>query len=864
MTFIPQLMHVKQLRRCGWPLNDYSKVSHLTSKMLRLIYSGSLTSSLSRDGESIESYYSRFYKIMNEMVRNQLEVATMQVNVQFLQQLQPEWSKGIEVVNPVTPPSESASDIDSDEENAQKDKQIKKVWLSLQNTSRTSTNLPTTTTSELHQTPGTRIGIRLQGTRMTIRLGNLCIKGRKPKHVKDYTYHKEKMMLCKQEEKNEVLTAESGPTFDVEPLEQVDSNVIPNSSDMCDNEGKANQNAKEYEDERVMLANLKLNTDENKKIQKCISALHHQEIELEKYKSYKDCTIQKDELKNDKNGKQKESYSFRDQNEQYFVIQDLKAQLQDKNIAINELKKLIEKMKGKSVDTKFSPMTNENQNLSKPVTPQILSQTARQAVRNTNVIKPGMYRLDTKPTQTRAPQLPHNSRNTNPRVSTSTGVTLRTSISRPQLKSTQTKDKVVQNNSQVKYKKTEVEDHIFSFSIKTKSATACNDSLKSRNSNVNTIYVTCCNCVLNLNHDACVSKFINDMNAITKKPNVVPIRNLRALLEIFRETTTGNRGSDLYTICLQETSSPTPIYFMAKASPTQAWLWHRRLSHLNFDTINLLSKKDIVNGLPKLKYVKDQLCSSCELGKAKKSSFKIKTIPSSKRQLHLLHMDLSKDETQEVLIDFLKLIQRGLQAQVITVHTERGTKFLNKTLCAYFKEEVIEHQTSIARTPQRNGVVKRWNHTLVEATRTMLSASKLLLFFWAEAISTACYTHNRVYNKRTILIVESIHINFYEIKELSKALDYDNSGPAPQLQKTSDYNRSELGVNDHSNEPSRLTLVPNVSPSTDTYTPPIQELDLLFNPLYEEYFTTGNKSVSKSFALSDNSKQQDTQPTTNV
>ncbi|GJX09930.1 retrovirus-related pol polyprotein from transposon TNT 1-94 [Tanacetum coccineum] len=61
------------------------------------------------------------------------------------------------------------------------------------------------------------------------------------------------------------------------------------------------------------------------------------------------------------------------------------------------------------------------------------------------------------------------------------------------------------------------------------------------------------------------------------------------------------RGSDLHTISLQEPSLPNPICFMAKASPTQAWLWHRRLSHLNFDTINLFSKNDIVNGLPKFK-----------------------------------------------------------------------------------------------------------------------------------------------------------------------------------------------------------------------------------------------------------------------
>nr|GEU45855.1 hypothetical protein [Tanacetum cinerariifolium] len=72
----------------------------------------------------------------------------------------------------------------------------------------------------------------------------------------------------------------------------------------------------------------------------------------------------------------------------------------------------------------------------------------------------------------------------------------------------------------------------------------------------------------------------------------------------------------------------------------QAWLWHQRLSHLNFDYINLLSKKDVVIGLLKLKYVKDQLCSSCELSKAKRSSLKSKAVPSSKGRLTLLHMDL--------------------------------------------------------------------------------------------------------------------------------------------------------------------------------------------------------------------------------
>nr|GEX84356.1 retrovirus-related Pol polyprotein from transposon TNT 1-94 [Tanacetum cinerariifolium] len=107
------------------------------------------------------------------------------------------------------------------------------------------------------------------------------------------------------------------------------------------------------------------------------------------------------------------------------------------------------------------------------------------------------------------------------------------------------------------------------------------------------------------------------------------------------------------------------------------------------------------------------------------------------------HFLRSKDETPEVLIDFLRLVQRGLHAQVRTVRTVKGTEFLNKTLHAYFAAEGINHQTSIARTPEQNGIVERRYRTLVKAARTMLSAAKVPLFFWAEAISTTCFTQNR-------------------------------------------------------------------------------------------------------------------------
>ncbi|GJS49060.1 retrovirus-related pol polyprotein from transposon TNT 1-94 [Tanacetum coccineum] len=467
--------------------------------------------------------------------------------------------------------------------------------------------------------------------------------------------------------------------------------------------------------------------------------------------------------------------------------QYLKAHLQDKNIAISELKKLIEKMKGKSVDTKFDK-------------PSVVRQPNALRILKLSVLgkpTPFSYSLERKSF----------------------------SKTKPQLKSNQMKDKVVPNNNHVKFKKTEIEDHhrISSISNKTKSVTACNDSLKSRTSNVNAIiqlilFIVDSGCTKHMTGNLkllCnfVEKYLgtihfeNDQfapilsygdlvqgNIMIKR--VYYVEGLNHNLFLGNDLLTGNHGSDLYTIS-QDTTSPTPICFMAKASPTQAWLWHRRLSHLNFDSINLLSKKDIVNGLPKLKYAKDQLCSSCELGKEKRSTFKTKIVPNSKGRLNLLHMDLcdpmriesingkkyilvivddysrytwtlflrTKDETPEVLKDFLKMIQRNIQAQVITVHTDR---------------------------------------------------------------------------------------------------DYDNSGLAPQLQKTSDHNHSELKTHDHSNEPSISTLVLNVSPPADTNAPSLQELDLLFNPLFEEHFTAGNQSVSKSSSLSDNSKKQDTQPTTNI
>ncbi|GJY73061.1 hypothetical protein Tco_0477492 [Tanacetum coccineum] len=289
---------------------------------------------------------------------------------------------------------------------------------------------------------------------------------------------------------------------------------------------------------------------------------------LEKHSISLEIALQQcqEQLKNDTVCKEKASNVFRKEREQYFEIQDLKAQLQDKNIAINSLERKY------FANKKSVSKTNESEGLSKPVTLQNLPQTTTQAVRNTNVIKPGMYRIASSTTQTRAPQLTQTSRNTNPRVSTSTGVAHRTNVSRPQTRSNQMKDKVLPNTSQVKFKKTEVVDHprISSISSQTKSVTTCNDSLNSKTSNVNAVCATCGRCVFNSNHDACVSKFLNDVNARTKKPNVVPISTRKPKSQANKSVATLHKK----TVASESTTINSKSYYrMLYKKTSKAWKW---------------------------------------------------------------------------------------------------------------------------------------------------------------------------------------------------------------------------------------------------------------------------------------------------
>nr|GEZ64814.1 hypothetical protein [Tanacetum cinerariifolium] len=244
-----------------------------------------------------------------------------------------------------------------------------------------------------------------------------------------------------------------------------------------------------------------------------------------------------EKIKHNKSFKENQSKEFRKEREQYFEIQDLKAQLQDKGIVISELKKLIEKHKGKSVDTKFekssvirqpnafksqrpsilgkptifsdsleikdfskSKSVTKNNGLndfSKPVTIEILPPNKKLILMNTNVLALGMYKLHTEPTQTRTSQ--------------------------PQLKSNPMEDRVMLNN--IQRKKQEVEDHRrnVKFSKNKMFVTACNDSLNAKTVNVNFVCASCGKCVFNEKHDMCVLKSLNDVNSRTKMPIAMPV-----------------------------------------------------------------------------------------------------------------------------------------------------------------------------------------------------------------------------------------------------------------------------------------------------------------------------------------------------
>nr|GEV03861.1 retrovirus-related Pol polyprotein from transposon TNT 1-94 [Tanacetum cinerariifolium] len=331
----------------------------------------------------------------------------------------------------------------------------------------------------------------------------------------------------------------------------------------------------------------------------------------------------------------------------------------------------------------------------------------------------------------------------------------------------------------------------------------------------------------------------------------------------------GDHSTNLYTINLHEMASVSPICLMDRASSTKSWLWHQRLSHLNFDTINDLARNDLVSGLPQFKYHKEHLCPSCEQGKSKRASHPPKPVPNSRQRLHLLHMDLcgpmriasingkwyvlvivddysrytwvhflrSKDEAPAVIIMFLKRIMVLLQSPFIIIRTDNDTEFKNQVLKEYIDTAIA----TACFTQNRSIIHRRFSKTPYE----LINSKKPDISF-LHVFSALCYPKNdrkdigklgakgdidffigystdscayRIYNRRTKKIIETINVSFDEL--LAMAFEQRSS---------------KLGLQSMTSGQISSGLDLTYAPSTITTQKPSEgELDLLFEAMYDDY-----------------------------
>ncbi|GJU63787.1 retrovirus-related pol polyprotein from transposon TNT 1-94 [Tanacetum coccineum] len=297
-----------------------------------------------------------------------------------------------------------------------------------------------------------------------------------------------------------------------------------------------------------------------------------------------------------------------------------------------------------------------------------------------------------------------------------------------------------------------------------------------------------------------------------------------------------SRGSNLYTISVKDMTKSSLICLLSKASKNKSWLWHRRLNHLNFGTINDLARKDLVRGLPRLKFEKDHLCFACQLGKSKKHTYTPKAENTNLEVLNTLHIDLcrlmpvqtinekkyilvivddysrftwvkflrSKDETLEFVIKFLKQIQVGLNK--------------TKLLLRLVTPKTDPSFTLVITKPHMSWCMIR---RMILPTNDSEDLGKLqptadIRIFVGYAPSRKGY---RIYNKRTQRIMENIHVQFDELSEPMAPVQL-STRPAPMFLTPGQISSG---------------LEPNPVPAAPYVPPTNKELETLFQPMFDEY-----------------------------
>ncbi|GKA52492.1 putative ribonuclease H-like domain-containing protein [Tanacetum coccineum] len=305
----------------------------------------------------------------------------------------------------------------------------------------------------------------------------------------------------------------------------------------------------------------------------------------------------------------------------------------------------------------------------------------------------------------------------------------------------------------------------------------------------------------------------------------------------------------------------------AKATIDESNLWHRRLGHVNFKTMNKLVRGNLVRGLPSKLFKNDHTCVACQKGKQHKASCKTKTVSSICKPLQLLHMDLfgpvsvrsinkktyclvvtddfsrfswvfflaNKDETPEILKSFITGIENQIDLKVKAIRCDNGTEFKNRIMNELCEMKGIRREFSVARTPQQNGVAERKNRTLIEAARTMLADSKLPTTFWVEAVNTDCYVQNRVTSWKedsslsTIYTATILNSDSQSPKSLEDEVDDDDARKKNEVldpAKEDDMNGQREATNtNNTNRLNTVSSLVNVVSSSFTIVDPGRKRD---------------------------------------
>nr|GEZ60127.1 retrovirus-related Pol polyprotein from transposon TNT 1-94 [Tanacetum cinerariifolium] len=324
------------------------------------------------------------------------------------------------------------------------------------------------------------------------------------------------------------------------------------------------------------------------------------------------------------------------------------------------------------------------------------------------------------------------------------------------------------------------------------------------------------------NNDFTVIAGYGDVVIVAFRKSTCFVRN-----EVGVDFLTGNRSLNLYTIALNEVASNSSTCLLAKASSSQSWLWHQRLSHLNFATINNLVKNNLVQGLPKMKFKKDHLCFACEQGKIHRKHHKSKTASASYKPLYLLHMDLCRPMHVQSI--------NGNQYVLVVVDDYSQYTWV---FFLYSKDKASEAEAiaTACFTQNRSIIHKRFDKTPYELINKRKPNIKFFRVFGCR-----CYLLNdhedvgkikakgdigvfvrypkesaafRIYNKQTRKIHESVNVNFDEISEMaSKQFSLE-----PGL---SNLNKTEKSSN---------LSVSQVDEASK------KDLEDLFQDFYDEYF----------------------------